>query len=178
MATAQGASRSLTAGEIAMSRRLFANAINYSLVKVHNAEYLPFGIQRNDTVMTPNGEMYFPKDLFAEDFSTARLVPKHLFMHEMVHVWQRQMGMRVFLRGLGSWAARYKYTLSANKKISNYGMEQQACLLSDYYILIAHGYAIWAQLHGCKNPAPDILSVYQVVLSVFLRNPSDRSALR
>jgi len=99
-------------------------------------------------------------------------------MHEMVHVWHRQMGMRVLWRGLGSWAARYKYKLSANKKLSNYGMEQQACLLSDYYLLTFHGYAIWERLNDCKNPAPDILSVYQAVLSVFLRNPSDRSALR
>jgi len=145
---------------------------------VHNAEYLPLGMQRNDTVMTPNGEMYFPKDLFKEDFSTENLRSRHLFMHEMVHVWQRKMGMRVWWRGLGSWAARYKYTLSVNKKLSNYGMEQQASLLADYYVLNFYGKAAWSGLHGCKNPEAGILSVYQTVLSGFLKNPSDRSVLR
>jgi len=175
--TAQGASRRLTFGETAMSRRLFKDAINYGLVKVHNAEYLPFGMQRNNTVMTPNGEMYFPTGIFKEDFSTQLPDRQHLFMHEMAHVWQWQMGMFVRLRGLGSWAARYKYRLSVKKRLSNYGMEQQASLLSDYYILIVYGYSIWKDLHDCKNPGPDSLSVYQSVLSDFLKNPADRSVL-
>jgi len=175
--TAQGASRNLTPGEMAMSRRLFGDSIDYGRVKVHNAEYLPFGMQRNNTVMTPNGEMYFPKGIFREDFSFQRIDRQHLFMHEMTHVWQRQMGMRVLLRGLLSWAARYKYTLSVNQKLSNYGMEQQASLLADYYILIVHGYAAWDNLRGCKNPSFDILLVYKIVLSDFIKNPADRSVL-
>jgi len=74
-------------------------------------------------------------------------------------------------------AARYKYRLSVKKKLSNYGMEQQTSLLSDYYILIFYGYSTWEDLHDCKNPEPDIFSVYQAVLSDFLRNPADRSVL-
>jgi len=178
MATAQGTSRRLTIGEIAMSRRLFGNSINYDLVKVHNAEYLPFGMQRNDTVMTPNGEIYYPKDLFREDFSLEDLRYRHLFMHEMVHVWQKQMGMNVWFRGLGSGFAKYRYTLSANKKFSSYGMEQQASLLSDYYILIYHGEAVWRSLKKSDNSGPDVLALYQAVLSNFLKNPADRSILR
>jgi len=175
--TAQGAARGLTPGEMGMARHLFGDSIDYGRVKVHNAEYLPFGMQRNDTVMTPNGEMYFPKDIFEEDFSSEDQRDQHLFMHEMTHVWQGQMGMFVRLRGLGSWAARYKYRLSVKKKLSNYGMEQQASLLSDYYILIFYGRSAWNELHDCKNPEPDILSVYQAVLSDFLKNPADRSVL-
>jgi len=69
MATAKGSSRGMTAGEIAMASLLFKNSVNYSRVKVHNKEYLPFGAQDNDTAMTPNGEMYWPKGYFREDFS-------------------------------------------------------------------------------------------------------------
>jgi len=88
------------------------------------------------------------------------------------------MGMNVWLRGLGSGFAKYRYTLLPNKKLSNYGMEQQACLLSDYYILISSGKAAWDRVNGCNNPRPDILSFYQAVLSDFLKNPADRGILR
>ncbi|MEB6378998.1 hypothetical protein MXM41_08625 [Leclercia adecarboxylata] len=32
-------------------------------------------------------------------------VSQHLFLHEMMHVWQHQRGMRVPMRGAFSWMA-------------------------------------------------------------------------
>jgi len=86
MATKEEDSRSLTAGEIIMARMLFQGSINYSKVKIHNEEYLWFGLQDNDTAVTPNGEMYWPKDHFKEDYSSAFPDYQWWFMHEMVHV--------------------------------------------------------------------------------------------
>ena len=61
--------RALTTGEIDMAKLVFANSINYAEVYIHNDEFLPFGLQDNNTVMTPNGEIYFPKGLYRDDFS-------------------------------------------------------------------------------------------------------------
>jgi len=49
----------------------------------------------------------------------------------MMHVWQHQKGMMVRTRGLFSWAVNYYYDLNG-KKLSDYGMEQQASIVSDY----------------------------------------------
>ncbi|WP_213794025.1 hypothetical protein [Klebsiella aerogenes] len=54
----EGGYRSLTIGEIALARLVFGDAIKYSEVKGHNKSYLPFNMQSNNVVMTPNGEMY------------------------------------------------------------------------------------------------------------------------
>jgi len=76
-------SRPLTAGEVAMARQIFKDSIDYSAVRVHNEEYLPFGLQSNDTAMTPNGSMYFNPDYFVPDFSTENEGSKMWFIHEM-----------------------------------------------------------------------------------------------
>ena len=85
------------------ARLVFANTIDYANVYIHNDEFLPFGLQNDNTVMTPNGEIYFPKGLYRDDFSNlasqyASL--RHLFIHEMVHVWQHQLGYSVMIKGL------------------------------------------------------------------------------
>ncbi len=75
-------SRALTSGELAMAQSLFKDSIDYSRVKVHNEEYLPFGLQPDNTAMTPNGELYFNPDYYKDDFSISA-TDQHWFMHEM-----------------------------------------------------------------------------------------------
>ena len=90
--TPEGSSRPLREGEIRMAYKIFKNSIDYSQVRVHNEEFLPFGLQPDNTAMTPNGELYFNPTRFKEDFSLADEGDKHWFIHEMVHVWQYQLG--------------------------------------------------------------------------------------
>lgn len=68
MITARGSFRRLTPCEITLSRFLYKNAIDYSLVKVHNASYFPFGLQNEETAVTPNGELYWPKNTSGKIF--------------------------------------------------------------------------------------------------------------
>ncbi|UZW59477.1 PAAR domain-containing protein [Lysobacter enzymogenes] len=98
--TLEGESRGLTEGEKRLARRIFKDAIDYDKVKIHNDEYLWFGMQDDNTAMTPNGEMWMPKNLFREDYSVEDDSMKHLFVHEMVHVWQYQLGYNVKANGL------------------------------------------------------------------------------
>ncbi|KAG1076863.1 hypothetical protein G6F40_017240 [Rhizopus arrhizus] len=69
-----GHERGLTQGEIEMAQLVFGDAIDYSLVRIHNHGYwMLFGMQPEDTVVAPNGEIYFPKDLYIHDYSSGDL---------------------------------------------------------------------------------------------------------
>lgn len=134
--TPEGKSRNMTAGEIAMARMLFKDSIDYNKVKLHNGEYLWLGMQPNDTAMTPEGEIYFNKKAFREDFTGEDEQTRLWIMHEMVHVWQYQLGYPVKLRGAVRIGLEYEYTLKEEKLLYDYNMEAQGDLLSDYWALL------------------------------------------
>ncbi|WP_395304353.1 type IV secretion protein Rhs [Enterobacter sp. ECC-019] len=136
--------RKLTSGEIALARMVFGNRINYEKVKIHRGSYLPFGLQDEHTAMTPNGEIYF-RYWYRDDFSTSLPFLRHLFIHEMSHVWQRERGMNVMARGLISWLVSYRYTLDG-RLLSEYPMEQQAQIIADNFALQSEGYYGWLKL--------------------------------
>jgi hypothetical protein len=135
-------SRPLTAGEIDMAKQIFKESIDYSKVRVHNEEYLPFGLQDNNTAMTPNGEMYFNRGSYKDDFSTV-MEPgdKTWFMHEMVHVWQYQLGYAVKWSGFklavtGGYAGESAYgynSAESSKTLPDYNMEQQGEIIANYF---------------------------------------------
>lgn len=171
--TPEGESRPLTTGEIAMARLIFKDSIDYGQVRIHREEYLPFGLQNDDTAMTPNGEMYFNPKRFKEDFSKEQNWLKHWYMHEMVHVWQHQLGYWVRLRGAIRIGLGYDYKLEAGKKFGDYNMESQGDLLSDYYALkfLNDPEAMIQKQFAGQLP------LFEEVLDVFLKNPADKANL-
>lgn len=126
--------RLLTQGEIDMAWMIFEDAVDYSKVKIHSRPYL-WLFQPENIVMTPNGEMYFHESRSQEDFSITENKLRHLFIHEMVHVWQYQMGYLVKMRGAIRLGLDYNYKLSSKNKLADYNMEAQGDLLADYYAL-------------------------------------------
>jgi hypothetical protein len=126
--------RPLTAGEIAMARLVFGEAIDYTRVRVHNTRYLPL-VQPRNVCITPNGSLYFHSSRFRDDFADASAEEQHWFMHEMAHVWQHQLGYPVRLRGAIRLGLSYDYELSAGMALCDYNMEAQAELLADYFLL-------------------------------------------
>jgi Rhs element Vgr protein len=175
----KGKKRALTSGEIAMARTVFKDAINYSKVKVHRGGWWLFvGFQ--NTAVTPNGEMYFPEStkFYRDDFSaTDRGRDKALFMHEMTHVWQYQLGYSVKKHGLtvsSQGAEAYKYTLSANMTLSDYNMEQQGEIISDYYMICVESDpdSVWNYSNRSNDPG-----MLMLVLQKIMLNPSDKSNL-
>lgn len=93
----RGGLRLLTSGEISLAHALYGSSIRYNKVWIHRASYLPFNMQANNFAMTPNGEMYFQEGVYESDFSKPidRAGGQHIFLHEMMHVWQHQRGMWV-----------------------------------------------------------------------------------
>lgn len=178
MATEENKSRPITAGEREMIEPLYKDSINYGDVNIFNGEYLPFGFQFDDYVMAPNGNIYFPEGLFREDFSSADLIDKAIFVHEMGHVWQHQMGVNVRSRGLFSLASSYEYSLPREKDLADYSLEQQASIIADYYVLTKYGINILLQQSTFKGLiGPDLKDKYENTLRFFLASPSNKRCL-
>ncbi|OYP01166.1 hypothetical protein [Serratia marcescens] len=179
MITAKGMARKLTVGEIGVAQIIFKNAIDYSRVSVHNAGYFPFGLQNDNTAVTPNGEIYFTPKNFREDYSRESAGFQHWFIHEMAHVWQYQMKMNVLLRGTMSWAATYEYSLPNYNTLADYGMEQQASILADYFLLIRFSREEWRRnkrMAGLEGP--DLKTHYETVLRLFIQEPRNPKAMK
>ena len=125
--------RSLTAGEIALTRSVFGDAIDTSLVRVHRRKW--FAFQPRETVMAPSGSLHFhPKTrLYCDDFRDADLSAQGLFIHEMTHVWQHQRG--VWLPGARHPFCRYHYSLKPGWPLWRYGIEQQAEIVRHAFVL-------------------------------------------
>lgn len=163
--------RPLTTGEIAMASLLFRNAIDYQRVRIHSRRYMPF--QPKNCCMTPNGSMYFHASCFLDDYAQATTSGQHWFLHEMVHVWQHQLGYPVRLRGAVRLGLPYNYELHADALLSDYNMEAQGDLLADYFVLKFLGRPEAMRQRRYQHD----LALYERVLAGFLRDPASRENL-
>jgi hypothetical protein len=164
--------RPLTAGEIAMASLLFGDAVDYARVRVHNRRYLPL-LQPKNCAMTPNGSIYFHPSCFLPDYTAGDPATRHWFMHEMVHVWQHQLGYPVRLRGAIRIGLAYHYELREGATLADYNMEAQGELLADYYVLkYLKKPDVMRQQRYCHS-----LALYEAVLSHFLLDPGSGANL-
>lgn len=174
--------RPLTAGERAMLRPIFRDGIDYDKVRVIHASF-PF--QQRGVYMTPRGHVYAPDDLFREDFSarTLRGVERAVFVHEMTHVWQFANGMDLIGQGVveftkyrGQYEKAYPYVLEKGRDLVEYGMEQQASIVEDYYLInVDHDVPHRMVNHGISTTERDEL--YGAVLQRFFANARYAHAL-
>lgn len=137
--------RKLTSSETNLAKEMFGNSIEYTKVHIYDRKWAFF--QGKRVAMTPNGNIYFAPDVYTKDFSLASASTKHFFIHEMTHVWQYQNGQAVLTRagtsqmlielpskvGLGNGA--YTYQLDVRKDLLDYGIEQQASIVADYWAM-------------------------------------------
>jgi hypothetical protein len=165
--------RPLTPGETAMARQLFGNAIDYARIRIYRRPYLWFGLQPKHCAMSPNGHIYFGPACCRDDFSREPNRIRHWFMHEMVHVWQHQLGYPVKWRGALRLGLSYRYHLTSGKTLAHYNMEAQGDLLADYFALKFLGDP---QAMAQKHYA-DQLALYENVLGSFLADGGERSHL-
>ncbi|WP_241186019.1 type IV secretion protein Rhs [Enterobacter asburiae] len=154
----EGTLRRMTLGEIAMARRVFGDSIVYSRVWIHCDSYLPFGLQKQNYAMTPNGELWYRKSMYREDFSanSVFIEDKYVFIHELGHVWQHQHGQWVRMRGAFSWAAEYTYRLDKY-----------------YWLLLVYGISKWSYyqrpgrmgMYRGVDLLQDVPSLYQKIVT-------------
>ena len=125
--SAKQQSRLLTTGEIALARSVFGDSINLDEVQLKTAWWV-----LKHYAVSPNGHIYFNRADWIIDFSDASLSKKRWLIHELTHVWQLQQGLKVVRGALID--RRYDYVLKTGKSFFNYGIEQQARMVQDYFI--------------------------------------------
>ena len=130
-----GGERPLTAGEIALARTVFGDAIDYSIVMIRRRKWFPFQPKR--TIMAPRGHIHFHPggSAYCDDFASQGLARQGLFIHEMTHVWQTQtLGPWHLVFNRMPWS-RYDYSLKPGWTLDRYGIEQQAEIVKHAFLL-------------------------------------------
>jgi len=156
-----------------MARLVFGAAIDDARVNIFNRCYLPFGLQPAHCAMAPNGSIYFHPSCYLPNYAAADAPARHWFMHEMVHVWQHQLGYPVRLRGAIRLGLRYAYTLRAGATLGDFNMEAQGDVLADYFALkFLHRPDVMRQPQYAGA-----LALYETVLESFLAAPGSRRHL-
>lgn len=119
--------RKLTDGERQIARSVFGEALCLDEIHLKTAWWVIKGY-----AVSPDGNIYFHPDDWCEDFASQPLERRAWLVHELVHVWQVQQGIRVFWRAV--FNRRYCYQWHKNKPFLSYGIEQQARMVEDFYI--------------------------------------------
>jgi hypothetical protein len=126
--------RPLTAGEIALARSVFGEAIDYAQVRLVRRKWWPF--QPRNAAMAPTGNIHFHPHghLWSEDFAAEPLDRQGLFIHEMTHVWQTQHRGRFYLPLMRHPFCRYRYDVRDGQPFERYGLEQQAEIVRHLFL--------------------------------------------
>lgn len=164
--------RSLTRGEITLAQSIFSDSIDYASVGVYDRGYAFLNAMGN---MSYRGNIYLPDDHYA-DFSDAPLRHKRLFIHESVHVWQHQnnilnlavAALREGVKHRFNYGQAYLFHLEMGKDLLDYGLEQQAAIIEDYF-LRQHG---GPSMGRCLNTETNTQTLLEGVLTNFLNDPA------
>jgi hypothetical protein len=172
--------RQLTAGEIALLQPIFRDGIDYAKVRVINNS---FPLQPRNVYMTPRGHVYAPGELWQDDFSKARAGRRAVFVHEMTHVWQHTNGMDLIGQGFveftkyrGDYEKAYPYQLESDRDLVDYGMEQQASIVEDYYLITVDRHEPQRMTNHTVS-ASERDELYAAVMKKFLANARYAQAL-
>ncbi len=136
---------------------MFGDAIDYDKVRIAN--------KRVNLLQPENGGLCTMNTIniagegYCDDYSLAEPGLTAFFVHEMTHIWQYQSNalslatkfISESLRYRGKYFEKaYKYDLSDKDKFTSFGIEQQACMMEDWYILKNH--PEFDEYYGrCKN---------------------------
>lgn len=132
--------RHLTAGEKALAMSVFGSSLNTATIQI-----VAHRLVLRHYAISPNGHIYFNIQDWREDFSQESLEIQSWLIHELTHVWQIQQGIDVVKKALLD--RRYSYVLQAGKSFWNYGIEQQAQMVQDYFLQSHRGQDCQALKH-------------------------------
>lgn len=134
---APGAFRTLTSGERGLAHEMFGAALDTAGVWI-------FAIPLWPRAFVPGGRLIvWPASEALADFSLAPLFLQSVFIHELTHVWQAQIGVNLLAAKLraGDGPAAYAYDLSKIGDFSALNIEQQAMVLQHAFLAARGGSA-------------------------------------
>ncbi|CAG69610.1 MULTISPECIES: hypothetical protein [Acinetobacter] len=119
--------RSLTVGEIRLAHAIFADHLDLKSICIYAHRLII-----KHYAISPNGHIYFNIADWCDDFSTQSIEKQSWLIHELVHVWQYQQGIKLIRKGI--FERKYQYVLQQGKQFLHYGIEQQAQMVQDYFL--------------------------------------------
>ncbi|MCE9507036.1 MAG: hypothetical protein K8R48_01810 [Alphaproteobacteria bacterium] len=169
--------RPLTDAEITLAKTIFGNSIDYAAIKV--LDQPTSSLQPSNTSMVVGNNIYMHKN-YRDDFAQSSPFSRCLFIHEMTHIWQGQNKLfnqvlavaELQLKHKFNYAAAYYFNLDGAKDLTDYGLEQQAAIIEEYYLIKHAGMPSYTRhcTNKCSNEVK--LKLYEKVLEKFLQNPS------
>ena len=118
--------RHMTEAEKQLAFSVFGNALHMDDVEIVAHRFV-----LRHYAISPNGNIYFNEKDWCEDFSKRPLNEQSWLIHELTHVWQIQQGIAVIRKAILD--RRYNYVIEQGKHFLNYGVEQQAQMVQDYF---------------------------------------------
>ena len=128
--------RALAAGEIALAREAFGDALRYETIRILTA---PWPLTR---AFVPGqwfgrGWIVWPATTLPPDISAAPLGAQATFIHELTHVWQAARDVNLLTGKLkaGDRPESYRYPLGADCAWEGLNIEQQAMVVEHRFRL-------------------------------------------
>lgn len=170
--------RKLTENEIKLAQTIFGDSIDYDAVTISSKKTFLF--QPENYAMTVSNTVYMD-NRYSEDYTLETNPHLHaLLIHELTHVWQYQNKIYnplveaagLALRHKFNYRQAYEFDLVKGKDLMEYGLEQQAEIIEEYFLTKHKGMS--AHLDRCINKCSDAerLELYESVLDNFLKNPA------
>ncbi len=169
--------RKLTPEEIALARTMYGNSLDYGKVTISSRKAI--FLQPDNYAMTVSETVYMD-NRFSDDYTQESPERRALFIHELAHVWQFQNKVLIPLIAAAGLALRHKfnyrgkayfYELQAGKDLVEYGIEEQAEIIEEYFA--QKHLKDTSLIHRCTNTCTDAerLALYEDVLKNFLKDP-------
>jgi hypothetical protein len=179
--------RPLTTGETVELRSVFKDSIDYSKERIHSSKVM-------DTIVNPTepftdnviyghtrgNVIIVNHDVNQADYTAKGVdaMSEETFLHENVHIWQYQncpwdmtcATIGEALKRQGGLDGFYTYHLQAGKDLLDYNIEQQAVMITDYYLKVCKGDD--PEYCDNKETGPALKSLYEGTLKNFKQNPS------
>lgn len=169
--------RPLTAGERKLAEKIFGTSIAYDDVQISDKPGLPFQPMHVTMVV---GNVMYTNGTYLDDYTRGSHLDRAHFVHEMTHVWQVQNNLfnqivavtELQLKHKFNYAAAYYYTLDAANDLTTYGLEQQASIIEEYYLIKHEGMASYSRHCENRGTPSQKIALFEQVLKNFLNNPS------
>lgn len=144
--------RDLTAGETKMLREVFKNSVDYNKVRIHHSATADRILKWTGVeAVTHKNLIIMSQNACTKNYAKCDdTYPKYVLVHEAAHVWQAQNGLmpgklrmafenyRRLIPG-GDYHKHYEYSLQQGKPLTAYNVEQQASIITDYYMHVRKG---------------------------------------
>lgn len=178
--------RDLTADETTMLRAVFKDSVDYKKVRVHHSPAADRILRwMGAEAVTHKNLIFMSQNACAKNYASCRdNYPQYVFLHEAAHVWQAQNGLmpgklRMAFENYrrlipnGGYHTHYEYSLQQGKPLTAYNIEQQASIITDYYMHVKRGEGDRVFLN--LDPATDAATRkkdYERTLADFRYNPA------